>query len=63
MGVIFVWTQIVDIVNAINKKLKVPGKHLFPPPPSCLPVQTKSPAPSGLFVIYNQQKNLQNLYR
>jgi hypothetical protein len=42
MGVIFVWIQIADIVNAINKKLKVPGKHLFPPPPSCLPVKQKA---------------------
>ena len=41
MGVIHVWILIADIASAINRlcsKKVVPGKHLFPPPPSCLPV-------------------------
>ena len=56
MGVIFVWIQIADIVNAINKKLKVPGKHLFPPPPSMFASKAKSSAPSGLFVFIETKK-------
>jgi len=67
MGVIFAWIRIADIVNAINK-LKVPGRHLFPPPPSlfppppsCLPVKQKARLLPG-FLLFKKQKNLQNLY-
>jgi len=60
MGVIFAWIRIADIVNAINK-LNVPGRHLFPPPPSCLPVKQKARLLPG-FLLFKKQKNLQNLY-
>jgi hypothetical protein len=60
MGVIFAWIRIADIVNAINK-LKVTGEHLFPPPPSCLPVKQKARLLPG-FLLFKKQKTPQNLY-
>ena len=62
MGVIFVWTPIVDIANAINKTRSVPGKDLFPPPPSCLPVKQKARLLPGFLYLW-KQKTPQNLYR